>query len=308
MVGASSPSSQGPAVSVIVPVRDRPAGLDRLFGALRAQTLPATAMEIVIADDGSGPEARRLLARESSWVKILPGPPANSYAARNRAVRESRAPILAFCDSDCSPAADWLEAGLAAIREADLVAGPIRSIVPDRPTVWTLLDIEFTFDQEHAVRMGRAATANLFVRREVFRHVGGFDESLPSGGDYDFVERAVAAGARLRFAPGVVVQHPTCDRAWPYLRRMAWRIRWYATRNRQRKGVQAKEMIPFVPVLGPLWDRRQRRLSLGLDRSRLAQYGLEPGIRDDAAALALIYLLFPAVRIVAGVRGLLTGR
>jgi glycosyltransferase involved in cell wall biosynthesis len=300
--------SQGPAVSVIVPVRDRVAELDGLFSALRAQTLPAEITEILIADDGSGRATAERLALESDWVEIVPGPPINSYAARNRAIRKSRAPILAFCDSDCRPTPTWLEAGLSAIADADFAAGRIRSIVPDRPTVWTLLDMEYTFDQEHAVRMGRAATANLFVRRQVFDLVDDFDESMPSGGDYDFVERAVDAGARLRFAADVVVEHPTCDRARPYLRRMSWRIRWYAARNRRRQRVRARELIPFVPVVGPLWDRRNRQLSLRLDRARLQEYGLAPGIREELLALALVYFVFPAVRIFAGMRGLLARR
>ena len=293
-------------MSVIVPVRDRVEELDHLLGALRAQTLSGAAVEIVIADDGSGEATRDRLALEADWLKVLPGSPVNPYAARNRGVRESSAPILAFCDSDCRPAPNWLEAGVAAIREADLVAGAIRSVVPARATVWTLLEIEYTFDQEYAMRMGRAATANLFVRRDLFERIGPFDGSLPSGGDYDFVERAVAAGARLRFAPEVVVEHPTCDRAVPFLRRMSWRIRWYTARNRRQRRARASELIPFVPIVGAIWDRRQRRLPLRLDRSRIESSGVEPGLSQEIAALSIAYLLFPLVRIAAGIRGLVT--
>jgi glycosyltransferase involved in cell wall biosynthesis len=306
MVRARGRRGQAPAISVIVPIRDRLDELDGLVTSLRRQTLPPEVVEVVIADDGSGPEVKDRLERESEWLTVLPGPPINSYAARNRALRSVHAPVIAFCDSDCKPAPDWLEKGHTAINDADIVAGAIRTLVPEEATVWTLLDIEFTFDQEYAVRTGRAATANLFVRRDVFEQVGDFDESLPSGGDYDFVERAVAAGSRLRFADDVVVEHPSCDGAWPYLRRMSWRIRWHATRNRRKQRFRVREMIPFVPLIGPLWERRQRRLSLRLDRSRLAEYGLRPTLRQELYALAVIYVLFPIVRILAGLRGLLT--
>lgn len=307
MVEGGTAHGQGPVVSVVVPVRDRVEELDDLFAALRGQTLSAGIFEVLIADDGSGTKARDRLALEAHWAEILHGPPINAYAARNRAVRTSRAPVVAFCDSDCRPLPDWLEVGLAAMEDAELVTGPIRSIPPSAPSVWTMLDVEYTFDQEHAVRMGRAATANLFVRKEIFDRLGGFDESMPSGGDYEFVERAVAAGARLRFEPRVVVLHPTCDRAWPFLRRMSWRIRWYATRSRRRQRLRAREVIPFIPVLGAGWDRRQRRLPLRLDRPRLGAHGLAPCLAQEVAALAVVYLVFPWVRIFAAARGLSAG-
>src|SRR5260221_238580 len=112
----------------------------------------------------------------------------------------------------------------------DVAAGLIRFIPPQRTTAWTILDVDSSKDHERQVRNGNAETANLFVARELFDRVGGFDESLPEHGDFDFAQRCVEAGARLAFAPEAAVWHPTRDRARPLLRTLWIMNRWYAAR------------------------------------------------------------------------------
>jgi glycosyltransferase involved in cell wall biosynthesis len=210
----SMSSAPDPLVSVIVPVRnDRGAYLRTLLDALASQTLPRSSFEIVIGDDGSTDGSTEGLPTDDGWVRVLVGPPRNSYAARNRAARAARAPVLAFCDSDCRPEPDWLEAGLAALEGAELAAGRIRFIVPERRTIWTLMDMDSTKDHEREVAIANAETANLFVHREVYERLGGFDDSIPEHGDFDFALRAVASGARLVYAPEAVAWHPTRDPA-----------------------------------------------------------------------------------------------
>ncbi len=174
---------------MIVPVRNGRSDLLRLLDCLVGQTVVRERFEVVIGDDGSTDGSTEGLATAHGWVTVAPGPPRNSYAARNRAAKAARAPVLAFCDADCLPEPEWLAAGLAALEGADLAAGLIRYVVPERPTVWTLLDLE-NKDHELQLAMGNAETANLFVRRELFEQLGGFDDTLPEHGDFDFVARA----------------------------------------------------------------------------------------------------------------------
>jgi GT2 family glycosyltransferase len=240
---------------------------------------------------------------------VLPGPPTNSYAARNRAARAARSRVLAFCDSDCLPAPDWLERGIAALERCEVAAGGIELELPDRPTVWTWIDVEMTKDHARQVRVGNAETANLFVRRDVFERLGGFDETLPEHGDFDFAERVVAWGARLTYAPKALVRHPTRDTARPFLR-MVWVMnRWYAVRAaRARTRPVALNIRCWLPFVSTVRARRRNGYSLLLDRRRLADHGVRPPIRHDVAALPLIYLVLPYVRNVAQLRGWWDGR
>ena len=297
------------AVSVIVPVRDRAEHLRALIAALAAQTINGGRFEVIVGDDGSTDCAVEELSTEDGWLRVSSAPPRNSYAARNRAVSLARAPVLAFCDSDCRPEPTWLEAGLAALEKSDVVAGLIRFQLPERRTVWTLLDVDMFLDQERAVRAGRAATANLFVRRALFERMGGFDDALPNTGDYDFVSRCVSSGARLAFEPEAVVWHQTRDDARSLVRKV-WAVnRRYAEReSRAGRRPNALKVREWVPLVQPLRSRRRFGRSLVLDRSRLTANDLRPSMREDLAALPLLYVVFPYLSAVAQLRGALDGR
>lgn len=295
-------------VSVVVPVRDGAAGLPALIGCLEAQTLPRGRFEVVIGDDGSVDRGTENLDSEDGWLRVTRGPPLTSYAARSRAASLARGRVLAFCDADCRPDPTWLESGLAALEHADVVAGEIRHLAPSRRTVWSLLDMEMSLDQQSAVLSGRAMTANLFVRRELFERLGGFDSSLPSGGDFDFVARSLEDGARLAYSAEAVVRHPTCDDARSFLRKVWFRDRWITVRKR-RGGTPLRlaGYLSLIPLAGPLWARRRLGRPLGLDRARLQAGGMTVGLRDDLRASFLLYLFLPYFSALAQLRGMVAG-
>jgi len=281
-----------------------------LLGLLAEQTLPKDRWEVVIGDDGSTDgSCADLPERFGSWVRVAPGPPRNSYAARNRAVHNSRGGVLAFCDADCRPEPEWLERGLAALARTDVVAGRIRFSLPERRTVWTLIDMDGSKDHELEVTQGVAETANLFLRRELFSRVGGFEELVPEYGDFDFVERCVASGAALRYADDVVVWHPTRNRARPLLRALWVYNRGYAEREsragRLPEGLKLREWVPLVqPIRARLrWGR-----SFGPDRSWLGKNDVHPSARETLTALPIMYVLVPYLRGLAQLRGWWDGR
>jgi glycosyltransferase AglI len=297
-------------VSVVVPVRnDRGRYLRQLLAALERQSIGRERFEVLIGDDGSTDGSTEGLSTPDGWVRVLGGPPRNSYAARNRAARAGRAPAIAFVDSDCKPEPTWLAEGLRALADADAVAGGIRFELPTHPTVWTLIDIETTKDHERQVRHGNAETANLFVRRELYERVGGFDDTLPEHGDFDFAQRAVAAGARLVYAPSALVEHPTRDTARPFLR-MFWIMnRWYAVRAvRDGQRPAAVHLRCWVPLVSTVRGRRRFDYSLRLDRRSLGANGIRPRLRDDLLALPIQYVLLPYVRNAAQLVGWIQGR
>jgi beta-1,4-mannosyltransferase len=297
-------SSGRPLVSVVVPARNEGPALRRLLDALAAQTLPRESFEVVIGDDGSTDGSTAGLATSEGWVRVATGPPVNSYSARNRAARLARAPALAFCDADCTPEATWLEAGLAALAERPLAGGHVRFGVPEHPTLWTLLTLDLFLDQEAELGRSLGLTANLFVSRELFERLGGFDDSLPSGGDGDLVSRGVASGVEPRFAPAAVVWHPTHDGARALLRRIWFQSRWRSVRL-ARAGVRpyGLRLRWWVPVVSKVRERRRTGRSLLLDRRRLASAGVVPRRRDHAKALPIIYLVIPYLAATAQVWG-----
>ncbi len=157
-----------PSVSVIVPVRDRRDLLANLLDSLAKQTIDY--YEVIVVDDGStdgsGDEARER-ARRGAPIVVLDGRGQGAVAARMLGVSVARAPVLAFTDSDCEPAPDWLERGLEHIDAgADVVQGrtePATVVRPLERTVWVTRDD------------GIYATCNVFYRRSAYEAAGGFD-------------------------------------------------------------------------------------------------------------------------------------
>lgn len=204
-----------PRVSVVVPVHEDPAGLDRCLRALRCQDVAPETFEIIVCDNGSTTAPASAARVESAalprTVLISTSTP-GSYRARNTCLGRAAGDVVAFTDADCAPQREWLRRGLEALEDtgADLVAGRVEVYAQHQPPTPTeLFEVLTAFPQERYVAAhGFGVTANLFVRRELFDRVGPFSEALMSGGDREFGERAGRAGARIAYADDAVVRHP----------------------------------------------------------------------------------------------------
>jgi glycosyltransferase involved in cell wall biosynthesis len=209
-VSAGAATGANPAVSVIVPALNAAVTLGRTLEALAGQDL-ADAYEVVVVDDGSDDETVAVAERAPGSVRVVrtsrrgPGP------ARNAGVAASGGVALAFTDADCMPRRDWLRTGLAALQDADLVQGavapdPDAELGPFDHTVWVVGE------------SGLYETANLFVRRDLFGRLGGFEDFLgarvgkPLAEDAWLGWRARRSGARTMFATDAVVHHAVLPR------------------------------------------------------------------------------------------------
>ncbi len=204
-------------VSVVIPVFNRSAELADCLSGLGAQSLARELFEVVVVDNCStedlGPVADVLRARFGLNLRLArtlenkgPAP------ARNLGVSLASAPLIAFTDSDCRPHPQWLEAGLQVMADPaiEFATGPVRA-KPEQPVRFTSR-VTFENLQEHP----SYPTANLFVRRAVFLHHGGFDQSLSfrdpldrtvECADTDFAWRVLEAGGQHRFAADASVWH-----------------------------------------------------------------------------------------------------
>ncbi|MFO7534599.1 MAG: glycosyltransferase [Kiritimatiellia bacterium] len=221
-----------PRVSVIVPVRDDAGRLQLCLAALSAQTVAPDAFEVVVVDNGSTRDDPAAVVRLFPFARLVFEGKPGASAARNGGLAAAGGGVLAFTDADCLPAPEWLERGLAALKEtnAALVAGRVEVFPrePGRPSALELFDMAHSFDQRLFVeRWHFGATANLFVRRAAADALGGFNEAIPYyGEDVDFGRRAGKAGFAIRYAADAVVRHPA-------------RFEWRAFRDRLERTMRA---------------------------------------------------------------------
>ncbi|MDZ7833018.1 MAG: glycosyltransferase [Desulfobacterales bacterium] len=201
-----------PFVSIIIPVCHDWERLSLALDALERQTWPRERFEVIVinndpADPFPDEYANRPGLRLDSEAKK------GSYAARNRAIQMSRGDVLGFCDADCIPNTDWIEKAVAFLVENPgcfRMAGRIELVYGDsEKRTWAEMHERiFAFMQDEYARNGSSTTANMFAWGCVFDAVGGFDETLVSGGDLEWGKRADAAGFSIGYCENAVVRHP----------------------------------------------------------------------------------------------------
>lgn len=201
-----------PFVSVIIPTYHDWNNLKLCIGALKCQTYPEDCFEIVIVnnDPEDMPQAFDLTANCRLLSEAKPG----SYAARNKGISGAAGEIFAFTDSDCIPYPDWIEQAVKILLEgAERIAGRIELIYKsERLTPAEIYEKIFAFDQKKNVRAGISVTANMITWKDNFKKTGFFNDSLMSGGDYEWGLRARNKGIRITYAPTAVVRHPARDK------------------------------------------------------------------------------------------------
>lgn len=211
--------------SVIVPARDAADTLGRTLECLADQELDGE-YEVVVVDDGSRDSTVEVARTARGPVAVLERPERGPAAARNAGVQNSSAPFLAFCDADVYPTPGWLQAGIRALRGADIVQGrvlpdPSVGLGPFDRTIWVILET------------GLFETASLFTTREAFELAGGFEEWIrPRAGkalaeDMWFAYRARRNGASSGFADEALAYHAVFPRSWVQYALERRRLRYF---------------------------------------------------------------------------------
>ena len=192
-----------PTVSIILPVFNRAATLERCVGSVVAQTFKD--WELIAVDDAS---------RDGSiaMVQSFPDPRIRvlrhtqnrgAGAARDTAIKAAQGRWLALLDSDDEWLPEKLAEQLAAVdREPQHTLCSCNYLFFRARLAWTWPkrpsdSLERTLHRECTFGFG----STLMIRADVARALGGFDPELPRHEDWDWVLRAVQAGETLQVLP-----------------------------------------------------------------------------------------------------------
>jgi GT2 family glycosyltransferase len=211
-----------PDVSVIVVIWNQPHFLLRSLRALVAQEGPR--IQVVLVDNGSGPETPALLARLDGFVILRNGGNSGFVAACNQGARVATGRTLLMLNSDAFVRPGAIAKALAAL-DADAAIGAVggRLILPSGRLqeagciVWSDATTSGRgrglAPDEHQAMTGRdvdyCSGAFLLTPRAVWARLDGFDEVFTPGyyEDVDYCMRLRQAGLRVVFEPSVAVDH-----------------------------------------------------------------------------------------------------
>lgn len=273
--GPMTAGDTSPQLSVIVPTCRRPSALATLLEGLQPerQGLPASRYEIIVSDDDPAFTSAQLPRGRFPAVRFVEGPRRGPAANRNYGASHGRGEWLVFIDDDCVPAETWLRAIAAAIDGTafDIIEGKI--VAPDGRESLFRRDVE-------NLNGGCYWSANLAIRGDVFRRLGGFDEDFGQAGgeDIEFAHRFQEHGARAVFCEAALISHPSHVMTWRGVFEWAFRMRWhtlYLLKTGQTLPVDAS---PFRTVPHVLASRSVALLRTTWHAVRSIKEGRSPAV------------------------------
>lgn len=237
-------------VTVVVPVRDREAQLDRCLAALGAG-----GGTVVVVDDGSrDATAIARVARRHDARLVRREASRGAAAARNAGLAHCTTPFVAFVDSDCLASPGWLAELLPHMADPRVAAVAPRIVAaPTARDTWIARFEAERSPLDMGPREGPVAplsrlpyvpTAALLARRSATG--AGFDAAMPIGEDIDLVWRLIRSGWTVRYDPSVTVAHDHRVTFVPWLqRRFVYGTSAAALAVRHPGAIPAAVLTPF---------------------------------------------------------------
>lgn len=220
-------------LSVIIPAMNAARTLAPLLDDLLAlQMPPGWDVEFIASYTASHDDTLAIL--ESRPVRIVRCTTIGCGAARNAAVAEARGSLFHFIDADARPVGeDFFFRLIHAAEELErnekfgAFGGPILLDRSQRRNPIAQADHFACWFNWTALRKSQESklfqpTVSLVVPRSVYDALNGFDEGLRVLEDFDFHQRAVAAGYKFYFVQDCAVTHRARDTIL-----LSWRHSWY---------------------------------------------------------------------------------
>lgn len=179
MMTFSLKNQELPFVSIVLPVFNEERYLELCLKTLRQIEYPKEKYEIITVDNGSSDNSFSIAKQYADQALFLPD--VKVGAVRNFGAKYARGAVLVFLDSDCLVPANWLHLGVDLLfaEEKHVYGGNyhLRKHPFWIEKFWLLGD---TSDRvSHSELVGGC----IFILKDAFFSVDGFDESVTSGED-----------------------------------------------------------------------------------------------------------------------------
>jgi glycosyltransferase involved in cell wall biosynthesis len=204
-----------PFVTVVMPIRNEAAFIERSLGGVLAQDYPHKRMEVLIADgmstDGTRDVIARLTENQDIEVKVVENPQRIVPTGMNIAIRQSRGDIIIRVDGHTVIEPDYVHQCITTLERsgAENVGGQMRpvglnylsrGIALATSTPFGIGNSKFHYSTQEqfvdTVYMGA-------YRKDVLIRVGLYDETFLRHQDYELNYRIIKNGGRILLSPNI---------------------------------------------------------------------------------------------------------
>jgi glycosyltransferase involved in cell wall biosynthesis len=218
------------AVTVMMPVRNEQAHLVAAVESVLSQNYPGK-LEIILAVgpsvDQTDTVAKELAAKHPS-IKLIENPKGLTTTGLNLAIELSTSDVIVRVDAHSELSPGYISRGVAILEETGAVlVGGVMSAVGKTPLQKA---VAFGYGSRLGLgggsyhvggKAGAAESAYLGIfDATALKAVGGYDEKIIRGEDWDLSQRLKAAGGKVWFSPELVVNY------WPRstIKALAWQF------------------------------------------------------------------------------------
>jgi len=174
-----------PFVSIIIPTLNEEKYIKKCLEGITNLNYPKNLYEIIIVDNGSTDRTISICKYFTDYIYLCPN--INVSGLRNYGAKKAKGKVYAFIDADCIPDKEWISNAVIALDIETCVTGSDCRIPPEAKWVeksWGLQILHGRCEVTHI------NTGNLIVPADIFNKIGGFEEDLKSGEDYEFAMRS----------------------------------------------------------------------------------------------------------------------
>ena len=208
-----------PAISVIMPVLNEEAHLADAVNSVLEQNYPGD-FELLLALGPSNDETNTIaagIAKKDKRVRLIDNPRGLTTVGLNEAIRQSKHEIIIRIDAHSEPAANYFKRGVEILNQqkADLLGGIMDAqgkSAFQRAVAWAYTSRFGIGGANFHVggEAGEAESAYLGIfKKSALERVGGYDEEIIRGEDWELAQRIKKTGGLVWFSPELKVVY------WP---------------------------------------------------------------------------------------------
>lgn len=196
-------------VSIVIPALNEEEMIGKCLDSLCNLNTPKSSYEVILVDNGSKDRTCSIAEDFKGRLDlgIVVERDANIGKLRNIGASYARGNIFAFVDADCTVTRDWMNHALRDLEDPTIGAvGSSHNTPADASWVGRAWDLNIGRRR----RLGDVESlpsGNLFVRREDFLKISGFNEELTTNEDYDLCFRLQRVGLRIYSDPKISSTH-----------------------------------------------------------------------------------------------------